>query len=352
MQFSQAKTDYLNWLKHEIKKADTTHRTYQSWLNRYERWLADNGFPEPDLEAALSTSILRRYQYSLDKLGLVPNTIRAAFHPIRGLGEFLINQAGLLDENPVKKLTMPKKNEGRRLTMCDKEAVDLLDAAGRQCDPRKVAMSIALVTALLYTGVRANELVHIKVEDVSLEREELLVSTAKGGKMRTLFPAPEFFVAVRAWLREREKIKCDHPWLWAQGPRQGISYDWLLKHLEGLKAVAGYRGAANIKPHSIRHWFATNLYRQTGNVKIVQRALGHSNPQTTYTYLHLDDEECRAMSTMTLGKPKAEATVNSAREDAPTQPRRSGRVPAARTDTRARAVLQRRGGTQQAVRAR
>lgn len=214
-----------------------------------------------------------------------------------------------------------------RLLVSDTEALGLLDAAQRQAAPRDVAFSTALVSALLYTGVRADELVHVKVEDVSIERGEFLVTKGKGGKVRTLYPAPEFFAALKAWLHEREKIGCEHSWLWAQGPRRGMSYERLLAHLEELKAIAGYKGARNIKPHSLRHWFATNLYRQMKNIKIVQRALGHAHPQTTYTYLHLDEEECRAMSTMTLGKPVAAKSSGQAYEAEQPKPSANGNTP-------------------------
>lgn len=134
------------------------------------------------MEDALAVSNLRCYQCSLK--GLAANTVRAAFHPLRGLSEFLIHEAKLLEENPVKAFTMPKKAEGRRLTMSDPEALALLDAAARQCDPRKVAMSVALISALLYTGVRADELVNIRLADVLFDQEEMLVSKGKGGAAR------------------------------------------------------------------------------------------------------------------------------------------------------------------------
>jgi len=167
------------------------------------------------LEDALAVSNLRCYQCSLK--GLAANTVRAAFHPLRGLSEFLIHEAKLLEENPVKAFTMPKKAEGRRLTMSDPEALALLDAAARQCDPRKVAMSVALISALLYTGVRADELVNIRLADVLFDQEEMLVSKGKGGKKRTLFPTPDFFVAVRAWQHERNGMGCEHDCQLAQG---------------------------------------------------------------------------------------------------------------------------------------
>lgn len=46
-----------------------------------------------------------------------------------------------------------------------------------------------------------------------------------------------------------------------------------------------------VSPHTLRHTFATRLYRETGNIRMVQRALGHADLSTTMVYTHVVDEE-------------------------------------------------------------
>ena len=46
-----------------------------------------------------------------------------------------------------------------------------------------------------------------------------------------------------------------------------------------------------ITPHVLRHTFATDLYRETGPIRLVQKALGHSDLSTTMIYTHVFDEE-------------------------------------------------------------
>lgn len=46
-----------------------------------------------------------------------------------------------------------------------------------------------------------------------------------------------------------------------------------------------------VTPHVLRHSFATDLYRETGKIRLVQEALGHSDLSTTMIHTHLYDEE-------------------------------------------------------------
>ena len=47
----------------------------------------------------------------------------------------------------------------------------------------------------------------------------------------------------------------------------------------------------HVTPHTLRHTFATDLYRETTNIRLTQKALGHSNLTTTQIYTHIVDEQ-------------------------------------------------------------
>lgn len=55
--------------------------------------------------------------------------------------------------------------------------------------------------------------------------------------------------------------------------------------------IAKISDAQSVTPHVLRHSFATDLLRETKNVRLVQKALGHSNLSTTMVYTHIFDEE-------------------------------------------------------------
>jgi site-specific recombinase XerD len=73
--------------------------------------------------------------------------------------------------------------------------------------------------------------------------------------------------------------------------RQPVSVrtvQYLIKDLAEQADVA-YR--FNLSPHSLRHYFADGLLTYTGNLALVQEALGHQDPKTTRIYTKIKVEE-------------------------------------------------------------
>ncbi len=61
------------------------------------------------------------------------------------------------------------------------------------------------------------------------------------------------------------------------------------KMIETYSIKAGIN--KHITPHTLRHTYATDLLRETKNIRLVQKALGHSDLSTTMIYTHIVDDE-------------------------------------------------------------
>jgi|SRR5579884_628195 len=290
MKLFDAFQDYFRFIQHEQGVTQATLETYKSWLRHFYRWLEANGYPEPTLDA-FSTTTLRRFLYDISGRGYRPRTIRGIFHPLRRFGAFLMAQ-GVLTENPVSALTMPKKDAAQRLTVSDEEIRQLLDACERQHNPRQVALSRAVLAVFVYAGLRRTELCDLKVGDVDLREKSITVRSGKGRKSRRVFLCADAVDALSAWLTVREK-DCQVDYLFMFDRKRRIHEVGLKNMLEQIKAIAGLAGKENIKPHSLRHACATRLLRAGANLRDIQAFLGHSSLQITSIYLHSDEHQLR-----------------------------------------------------------
>lgn len=138
-----------------------------------------------------------------------------------------------------------------------------------------------LIVRLIYaTGVRVSELCAINVEDIDFEEQTIRV-TGKGDKIRTVFVDEATLTAIDEFIGNR----IEGP-LFAGQQGRHIS-PRTVQHIFKENAPDG------ITPHTIRHSYASELYRRSKNLRVVQENLGHSSIKTTEIYLHTDLEERR-----------------------------------------------------------
>ncbi len=147
----------------------------------------------------------------------------------------------------------------------------------------------SLMLVMLDCGLRAREVVSLKPGDINLQTGKLKVVQGKGRKDRILWAGERTLEAVRRWVDRRDSLEDPGAWLYCtlKGGQLDTSY---LRHV-----FARYGKKAGIEkrlhPHTLRHTFATDLYRQTKDLLMVQKALGHASITSTTIYTHMVDDE-------------------------------------------------------------
>lgn len=230
-------------------------RKYTYW--KFERWLGR------DITTA-STDEIERF---LDSLDLAPRARYCYISNLHTFYEFCVRESHMATD-PTVRIDRPKlpRNVPRPISRND------LEVALGQAEPRLRAM-IALGA---FEGLRCKEIAGLTRDDV-MEHEEpplLLVRFGKGGKERVL-PLNEYTeVALRSYgmpkrgaLFQRDDGKALAPYTVGR-----LIADYL--HSLGIEASA----------HQLRHHFASAVYRETSDLRMVQELLGHSSPTTTAVY--------------------------------------------------------------------
>lgn len=146
--------------------------------------------------------------------------------------------------------------------------------------------NLCILRLMVNAGLRASEVLNLRVRDLDWTSGRLMVREGKGGKDRTLWIGERDMELLRAWW-ERRSAQAEYLFSTLQGTRLQDRY--LRAMVKRLARDAGID--KNIHPHTLRHTFATDLYRQTKNIRLVQKALGHADLSITMLYTHIVDDE-------------------------------------------------------------
>jgi len=233
-----------------------------------------------------SAEDLRRYQLHMRSTGASATSMNAAVSALRffftvtlGRGDA---QAG-----------MTTVREPRRLpvVLSPEEVRRLLDAAPGL--KYKAALSLAYGT-----GLRASEVVSLKVSDIDSdsERRVIRVEQGKGRKDRYAMLPPALLDLLRAWwLAARERgVMLPGGWLFpGQNPVNPLTTRQLRRAFDGAKAAAGIDKRVSL--HTLRHCFATHLLEQKVDIRVIQVLLGHKKLETTAHYSQVASTTLRAV---------------------------------------------------------
>jgi len=145
-----------------------------------------------------------------------------------------------------------------------------------------------MLRLMLDTGLRLSEAIHLQWRDIDLNSGKVMVRQGKGAKDRTLWTGEA--KALVNW-QERQASECTRSPQSVFTTKEGGKLDprYIQRMVKRYAVKAGIE--KNISPHTLRHTFATDLYRETTNIRLTQKALGHSNLATTQIYAHIVDEE-------------------------------------------------------------
>ena len=155
-------------------------------------------------------------------------------------------------------------------------------------DSLSALRNLALIRLLLNAGLRAREARELKIKHLDFKSGKLKVR-GKGKKERVVWLSADDLILVRAWLTRRPGAPSGDLLFTSLDGSRPVNDRWLRRMVKRVAEQAGI--VKDIHPHSLRHTFATDLLRSTKNLRLVQKALGHSNIETTMIYAHIVDEE-------------------------------------------------------------
>jgi integrase/recombinase XerD len=183
---------------------------------------------------------------------------------------------------------MAKKGRKIPEVLTESEQIALLAQPNRRYPTGE--RNFTMLELMLNTGLRVSEVTSLKWRDIDLTTGKLMVRQGKGAKDRALWIGDEDVQLLQAWrARQAKDVQRDPAHVFTTLEGRAVSPRYVQQAVKRYAAKAGID--KNITPHTLRHSFATDLYRETSKIRLVQKALGHSDLSTTMIYTHVFDEE-------------------------------------------------------------
>jgi integrase/recombinase XerD len=219
---------------------------------------------------------LRNFQLHLVDSGTSPITLNATLSGLKFFFDVTLDRGDRLAK--MQSVQVPRTLP---VVLSREEVARLLAAAPNL--KHQTALTVAYAT-----GLRASEVISLKVGDVDSQRMTLRVEQGKGSKDRYAMLPPLLLERLRAW--------------WRVGRAQGkiLPGGWLFPGLNPMdplstrqfnRAIHFAADAAKIDKrvsmHTLRHSFATHLLEQKVDIRLIQVLLGHKRLETTTVYTHV-----------------------------------------------------------------
>ena len=154
-----------------------------------------------------------------------------------------------------------------------------------------------IMKLILNAGLRISEIINLKWEDINLTSGKINVIEGKGEKDRVLWVNNDVIESLISYRERQEQVlvkkgfsACTISHVFTSFSNKLLSSGNLRKSFYKCSNKSINRKAS---PHKYRHTYATKLLSETKNLRIVQKALGHSDLSTTQIYTHIVDEEMK-----------------------------------------------------------
>jgi integrase/recombinase XerD len=260
-----------------------TIRQYERHVRALANWFAPrDGIEEVNhvvLAQFLASDAAKKRPDGAPKKATAMNTLRSS---LRGFFGYLA-AAALVDRDPSRLLRRARCGAPPPRALSEDDQCRLLRILARARGPEG-RRDHALFLTMLRTGIRVGSAVALDVDDFG--NGELRLRRTKGDRPGRLFLPKEVSRAIEAVLGGRS----DGP-IFAAREGERITTRQVARRLRRWLDEAGIQAPAS--PHTLRHSFATGLYRRTGDVLLVKEALGHRSLASTTVYARVSPERVR-----------------------------------------------------------
>jgi site-specific recombinase XerD len=245
----------------------------QHSLRSYEKFVGDfisyfNIQSIEDIKKKVNQKSIREYRSSIS--GVVISTINARFRVLKALFNWLVDNE-YIRNNPIDRMKAIKEVKKPIFFLTEEEQDKMIAAC-------KTIQEKAIMVFMFGTGVRRNELVNLKLSDIT---DNHVAIKGKGNKTRVVLLVDDVCEVLNDYLNSR-KDDSEYLFVSSRGSHQitGEAVRLIVKKIAANSDIDPKK-ADKIHPHISRKSFASTLVNKGVDMAIVQKLLGHSSILTT-----------------------------------------------------------------------
>lgn len=287
----ELKTDFLQYLEIEKGRSLKTIVNYDRYIIRFLN------FSGAKFAKQISLLKVRDFRLHLNRENLKKQTQNYYLIALRSFLKYLA-------KNDIKTLASEKielaKTAQREIDLITKDEFKRLfeieeNLKESSSDQNPCFLSLrdqAILETLYSTGLRVSELISLN-QDLDLKVDEFSIR-GKGEKIRIVFLSDNSKKYLKKYLEKREqdfqngKIKNLSEALFISKKGQRINARAIQRMIIKRAKKAGI--FSKVTPHTIRHFFATDLLQNGADIRSVQMLLGHASINTTQVYTNISDK--------------------------------------------------------------
>lgn len=199
---------------------------------------------------------------------------------------------GYMAKNPVVDIEIPKIHKKLPPKLTRQDTVRLLEVVYNY--PYKYRFlryrNHAIFSMFVFTGLRKQELLHLKFTDVDIENLSVFVRQGKGNKDRIIPISYTLAQSLKKYMEERRRLHKTCPEFFTSlNQNHGFTESGLKNLIAQLRTSSGIFFTA----HKLRHTFSTLMLENGVDIYSLSKMLGHSDIKTTTIYLYASAEHLR-----------------------------------------------------------
>jgi integrase/recombinase XerD len=283
---------FLFFLEAERGLAKNTTISYRFDLEDFVEFLISKKL---SFEMVNYLTILSYFEFLAKTKEIESSTQLRKISVLSNFYEFLIREEGFA-YNPITEFERPKNPETLPIFLEEKEMQYLLTTA-REDNSKKGIRDYTILELLYSSGMRISECLTLKVSDILDGKKSIkssIIIKGKSDKERIIFINNNSKEALKLYLPIRTFFEnSQNGYVFNAKSKTGfLSRQNFFYSLKQITRKANLDDDI-ISPHKIRHSFATHLFLNGIDVRILQEMLGHADISTTQIYTHINQNSLK-----------------------------------------------------------